>query len=55
MFANEFIQNWVILASVPPTIIALALPCLIKSNPSPIEWVPDAQAVTIDLLGPFAP
>ena len=55
-----FAQNpataiFVIGASAPPVIITSASPRWITLNASPIEFVPVAQAVTVQEFTPFAP
>ena len=43
------------LASVPPATITSASPYWIARNASPIQWVPEAQAVTTFVHFPFSP
>src|SRR5581483_2942063 len=43
------------MASAPPAIITSAAPRWMSLNASPMAWLPVAQAVTTDELGPLAP
>ena len=44
-----------IVASVPPATITSASPSWISRAASPIAWLPVAQAVTTEWLGPWKP
>src|SRR5690606_29866974 len=52
---NPAMDKGLTAASVPPVTMISACPLWMTLKASPIEWEPEAHAVTVHALWPFAP
>ena len=55
MLENAAMVRPVMAASAPPVTMASAAPWRISLNDSPIAWAEEAQADTVQKLGPLSP
>ena len=53
MLANPAMANSATAASEPPVTAASRYPCLMARNASPMAWLPEAQAVTVQKFAPL--